>query len=114
MRLDMTKSSYLLIESRDPHESGDVGNFCELAENLSKAGHGVTLFLVQNGVLPARHGAKPGPLAALVGNGVRVLADDFSLMERGISANRLIQGVRAAPLAVVLDHVVAGAKTLWH
>ncbi len=107
-------SGYLLIESRDPFESGDVGNFLDLAKTLAASGEHVTLFLMQNGVLPARHGAKSGPLAALAANGVEVLADDFSLQERGISANRLIPGIKAVPLSVVIDQMADGRKALWH
>jgi intracellular sulfur oxidation DsrE/DsrF family protein len=107
-------AEYLLIESRDPFVSADTADFAALAEELAKAGHTVTLFLVQNGVLPARHSAKSGPLAALAANGVEVLADEFSLKERGISANRLIAGVRAAPLDLVVDQLADGRKALWH
>ena len=107
-------AGYLLIESRDPYDSGDVGNFLALAEGLSKAGHKVTLFLVQNGVLPARHGARAAALAALADNGVEVLADAFSLSERGISANRLVAGIKAAPLDTVVDRLADGCKALWH
>jgi predicted peroxiredoxin len=107
-------TDYLMIESRDPFESSDVANFLALAEGLSKAGNRVTLFLVQNAVLPARHGARSGPLAALAGNGVEVLADSFSLQERGISANRLVAGIKAAPLDTVIDRLADGCKTLWH
>ena len=115
-------ADYLLIESRDPFESVEVGNFLTLAEGLSKEGSQVTLFLVQNAVLAARHGAQSGfphnmgvrALAALAGNGVKVLADSFSLQERGISPNRLIAGVTVATLSTVVDHLAAGHKTLWH
>ena len=107
-------TGYLLIESRDPFDSATTGGFASLAENLAKAGHAVTLFLVQNGVLPARHGARPGPLAALAGNGVEILADEFSLRERGISPNRLVAGVKAAPLDLVIDRLTDGRKALWH
>lgn len=107
-------ADYLLIESRDPFESGDVANFLTLAEGLSKAGNQVTLFLLQNGVLPARHGARSAALAALAGNGVEVLADAFSLGERGISANRLLPGIKAAALDIVVDRLAAGCKALWH
>src|SRR4029450_6336607 len=44
-------ADYLLIESRDPFESNDVGYYCDLARGLVEAGNQVTLFLVQNGVL---------------------------------------------------------------
>jgi sulfur relay (sulfurtransferase) complex TusBCD TusD component (DsrE family) len=105
---------YLLIESRDPFESADTGNFLNLAEGLAKDGNNVTLFLVQNGVLPARAGARSGSLAALAANGVEVLADDFSLAERGISANRLIAGVKSAPIDRVVDDLAGGSKAIWH
>ncbi|MFQ5773882.1 MAG: DsrE family protein [Kiloniellaceae bacterium] len=105
---------YLLIESRDPFDSGDVQNFYDLASGLAKAGHTVTLFLVQNGVLPARQSAKSGALAGLAETGVEVLADEFSLQERGISSNRLASGVETAPLEVVVDQIAAGRKAIWH
>jgi sulfur relay (sulfurtransferase) complex TusBCD TusD component (DsrE family) len=107
-------TGYLLIESRDPYDSADTERFARLAEDLAKEGHAVTLFLVQNGVLPARHGAKPGALAALAANGVEVLADEFSLRERGISPNRLISGVKTAPLDLVIDLLGEGRRALWH
>lgn len=107
-------TEYLMIESRDPFESADVANFLELAEDLARAGHRVTLFLVENGVLPARHGARSADLQALASNRVTVLADEFSLRERGISANRLMPGIAAAPLDIVVDKLAGGAKALWH
>ena len=47
-------AKYLLIESRDPFENNIVARQYDLAVNLVKEGNDVTLFLVQNGVLPAR------------------------------------------------------------
>lgn len=107
-------AEYLLIESRDPFNSGDCGQFLELAEGLSRAGHAVTLFLVENGVLPARGGARAGRLPVLAANGVAVYADAFALQERGISPNRLIAGVKPAPLDLVVEQLAQGAKALWH
>ena len=105
-------SEYLLIESRDPFESNDVGYYYELARELAKGGNEVTLFLVQNGVLSARPSSYSAALAVLARSGVTVLADNFSLQERGIA--RLAEGVTAAPIDVVVDHLAAGHKTLWH
>ena len=107
-------SKYLLIESRDPFESNDVAQYYDLAADLARDGNEVTMFLVQNGVLPARAKAAAGGLAELAGAGVTVLADDFSLRERGIGANQLATGVRAAPLDTIVDGMADGAKTLWH
>jgi hypothetical protein len=107
-------ANYLLIESRDPFESNDVASYSALAAGLLAEGHAVTLFLVQNGVLPARAGVASEGLSTLVAKGARVLADDFSLRERGIPVGRLASGVQAAPLDVIVDQLAAGSKTLWH
>ena len=105
-------AEYLLIESRDPFESNDVGYFYELAQGLVEGGNQVTLFLAQNGVLPARPSKHSAALCALARSGVKVIADDFSLQERGIT--KLAEGVTSASIEVVVDHLAAGDKTLWH
>lgn len=104
---------YVLIASRDPFGSNDVGTYFELARGLKDAGNDVTVFLVQNGVLPARPSTASGQLTELAAAGIEVLADEFSLRERGISAAALASGVLASPLDVVVDHLEQGAKTLW-
>lgn len=105
-------AGYLLIESRDPFESNDVGYYYELAKGLREAGNEVTVLLVQNAVLAARPAAQAPGLAALASAGVRILADDFAMQERGIT--KLRDGVTATAIDVVVDHLEAGHKTLWH
>jgi predicted peroxiredoxin len=105
---------YLLVESRDPFESADVPYYYDLAAGLAKKGHTVTLFLVQNGVLPARKGPRAEAVSRLAQAGIKVLADDFSLRERGISKDRLATGVEVAPLDRVVDLLGDGCKALWH
>jgi intracellular sulfur oxidation DsrE/DsrF family protein len=107
---------YLLIESRDPFECADSKHFFDLAQSLAKdkASAPVTLFLVQNGVFPARKCEHSPALAALEKGGVEVLADEFSLRERGIKAGSLIPEVKSAALDVVLDQMEQGRKVLWH
>ena len=108
-------AKYLMIASRDPFAYNDVGDYYDLASGLAKGGNEVTLFLVQNGVLPARRGAATNEsLAALSAAGVTVLADDFSLRERGIVGARLSDGVASAALDVVIDQMADGAKTMWN
>ena len=107
-------SKYLLIESRDPYESADVGNYFDLAQGLANASNDVTLFLVQNGVLPALKGADFDSLEGATKAGFHVLADDFSLRERAIDASQLRAGVTSSPLDVVVDGLADGSKTMWH
>ena len=107
-------SKYLLTESRDPYESGDGGNYFELAQGLAGDGNDVTLFLVQNGVLPARNGATADGLDGAINAGIKILADDFSLRECAIGASDLRAGVKSAPLDAVVDALADGCKTIWH
>ena len=107
-------ASYLLIESRDPFESGDVAFCQDLARQLAAAGNRVTVFVVQNGVLGVRAGARRSDYAGLARAGVEVLADDFSLRERGILADKLQPGVTPSPLDLVIDRLAEGAKAIWH
>jgi predicted peroxiredoxin len=107
-------AKYLLIESRDPFENNIVPRQYDLAVNLVKEGNDVTLFLVQNGVLPARRSDRSALLTNAARGGVEVLAEEFSLRERGIAVDKLAEGVHAAPLSVVIDQLAEGRKAIWH
>ncbi len=106
-------AKYLLIESHDPFSTNGVMQHYELASSLVREGNDVTLFLVQNGVLPARRSALSEPLEAAAKAGVEVLADEFSLRERGIAAGRIAPGVKSAALDVVVDQLAEGRKAVW-
>ena len=106
-------AKYLLIESRDPFSHNRVAHNYELAANLQKSGDEVTLFLVQNGVLSARKGSAATGLADVVSRGVQVLSDEFSMRERGIEQDALMDGVMSAPLDTVIDQLAEGRKALW-
>lgn len=106
-------SDYLLIESRDPFECG-CSHYQHLAGNLAKSGKKVTLFLVQNAVFPARSCSLSQSLTDIANAGVEVLADNFSLQERGIDPGILVEGVQTASLEVVIELMVDGRKILWH
>jgi sulfur relay (sulfurtransferase) complex TusBCD TusD component (DsrE family) len=105
---------YFLIASRDPYTHVAARRCYELAAQLAGEGRRVTLFLVQNGVLPARPGEASRELSALARRGVRVLADELSLRERGIVPPVLAAGVEPAPLEVVIEALEDGARALWH
>ena len=106
-------ASYLLFESQEPFESAEVHRHYELAAGLAREGNAVTVFLIQNGVLVARRSAGSDALAALARAGALVLADDFSLKERGIPPSRLAEGVKIASLDQAVDQFVEGRQALW-
>ena len=79
-----------------------------LAAGLADDGSNVTMYLVQNGVMPARAGSTAAAdLTALAGK-VDVLADDFSLRERGIS--NLADGVSESNVDALVDMLADGRK----
>ncbi|MGK7874913.1 MAG: DsrE family protein [Xenococcaceae cyanobacterium] len=104
-------AKYFLIESRSPFDSTEVSNNYQLASDLANAGKETTLFLVENGVLAARTSATSSGLANL--NKVKLLADDFSLRERGISESELGYGVQPSGIGAVIDAMAEGQKTIW-
>jgi predicted peroxiredoxin len=104
---------YVFIESRDPFDSRDTRFIEETALAVKERGHDVTVFLVQNGVLAARMGAHR--LGRLAEAGVRVLADDFSLRERGIKSDELAPSIRESGIDALVDAIVQeNTKALWH
>lgn len=106
--------NHLLIESRDNFGRRDGGFCLDLARALAAKGDGVTVLLVQNGVLPARGDAPSRHLAMLVAAGVPVLADRFSLAERAIGEGQLADGIQPASLGIVIDRMIDGWRVLWH
>jgi sulfur relay (sulfurtransferase) complex TusBCD TusD component (DsrE family) len=104
-------SQYFLIESKSPFESTEVIHDYQLASDLAKSGHKVTLFLVENGVLATRSTIIPPELAHL--NLVKVLADRFSLEERGIEYSEVNSGIEVSTISSVADAMGQGQKTLW-
>ena len=107
--------NYIFIESRDPFESRDTRFIEETAAALKQRGNQVTVFLVQNGVLACRRKADDPYLMRLVKAGVTLLADDFSLSERGIRSEELVHGVRPSSIEFLVEALVqVNTKAVWH
>ncbi|HEX6183608.1 MAG TPA: DsrE family protein [Pyrinomonadaceae bacterium] len=108
-------TGYLFIETRDPFESRDTEFVAATAAALKERDNEVTVFLVQNGVLAARRGARDPYLARLAQAGVRILADDFSLRERGIAGNELRAGVAQSSVEALVEMLARDEmKAIWH
>ena len=106
-------SRYVFIESREPFESRDSRFIEETAIAVKERGHDVTVYLVQNGVLAARMSAQQ--LGRLAEAGVRVLADDLSLRERGITAEELAPSIRESGIEALVEAIAQrNTKALWH
>jgi len=106
---------YLFIESRDSFESRDAQFIVQTASALKQRGDDVTVFLVQNGVLAARKNARASHLPQLAEIGVNLLADDFSLRERGIRGEEINREIRESSIDNLVDMLVQdNTKAIWH
>ena len=110
----MAATSYVLIETRDPFESAEVDGVFELAGRLSATAD-VSVYLVENGVLPLRPASSAAPTIAALAERVTVFADDFSLRQRAIDASDLVAGVKPAPIEHLVELITTtGCKAMWH
>jgi len=108
-------TNYLFIESRDPFESRDTEFLEQTATALKQRGHEVTVFLVQNGVLAVRKNGRENYLGRLAGAGITLLADDFSLCERGIQPTELQPGIQPSGMETLVNALVSeNTKAIWH
>jgi hypothetical protein len=106
-------ANYLIIASDDPFESRRMERLRALATQLTRRGSAVSIYLVQNAVLGARRTCPNTPVEQLLDQQVTVLADDFSLRERGIEAPALLPGVKVASVDTVITRLADGCKTFW-
>jgi len=108
-------SNYVFVESRDPFESKADRFVVETATALKQRGNSVAVFLVQNGVLAARRNSLNSHLPALSQAGITLLADDFSLSERGIQESELLPGIQRASIDSLVDALAQEkTKVIWH
>ena len=103
---------YLLIDSRGEYEAADSRGFFELGAELKRRGDTVEIYLVQNGALAARAGARADALATAVHSGIACLVEPFALQERAIDS--LAEWARPAPLSIIIDRMADGWNVMWH
>ncbi|MDP9465405.1 MAG: sulfur reduction protein DsrE [Actinomycetota bacterium] len=107
-------TSYVLIETRDPFESADVESLFELAGRLGATAD-VSVYLVENGVLPVRATSSAAPAITALAARATVVADDFSLRQRAIGAGDLAPGVAPASIEHLVELITTpGCKAMWH
>jgi predicted peroxiredoxin len=108
-------TNFIFIESRDPFESRDTQFVVETAMALKQRGNRVTVFLIQNGAFAARRNAHGAQLLKLAAAGVQLLADEFSLRERGITTRELSDGIQLSTIEALVDLLVQeNTKVIWH
>ncbi len=106
-------ANYLIIASEDPFENRRAERTRDLATSLTRRGDTVSVYLAQNAVFGARRSSRGRHCSTLITECVDVLADDFSLRERGIDHKALLPGVKVASLDVVVARMAHGWKAFW-
>ncbi len=106
-------ANYLIIASEDPFENRRAERMRDLATSLTRRGGTVSVYLAQNAVFGARRSSRGRHCSTLITECVDVLADDFSLRERGIDHKALLPGVKVASLDVVVARMAHGWKAFW-
>ena len=106
-------AGYVFIAARDPWEGTEGLRVFELAGSLAETRDAVTVYLTENGALAARAEAGERVLSPLIAAGVNVLVDPFALQERGISRDRMVAGVVAAPIEELVDLLASGVPSMW-
>ncbi len=104
-------AKYFLIESQSPFDYPEVNNNYNLASDLADAGNEVTLFLIENGVLASRSAVASQGLTTL--EKVKLLADKFSLDERGIDTTELGSKIDVYTVESIVEAMSEGQKMMW-
>lgn len=108
-------SDYLFIETRDPFTFSDTRFVVETAVALKQNGHNVTVFFIQNGVFALRKNIRASAIPHLLETGVKLLADDFSLRERGILSGEVAHDIQPSNIETLVELLVEeNTKAIWH
>jgi predicted peroxiredoxin len=108
-------AKYVLVETKNPLDGGRWA--FDLGRQLRELDHDVTIYLLQDGVFSARRRFKAGEelVHQAAGHGVRVLADQVSLRQRGVVADRVAKDVGVSEMSELVDLLMDRSdKAIWH
>ena len=107
----MTK--LLLVLTKDPFTTETPDLVVDVADEAKNKGADVALYLIEDGVTAAREHEFGQRIATLQQKGVKVFADDKSVLSRGIY-DKLIDGVEIKEIETLLDFIVDDYdRTAW-
>jgi hypothetical protein len=105
-------AKYLLLESCGAASSNVVASCIDIATELMHAGHEVSVFLLDDGVVPACAGAPHDPLLGALVSGMEIWADERSLYERGFLPREVCRGVQVARIDLLVERLAGGWKAI--
>ena len=107
-------TNYMLIQSEEPQATERTINLYQLAKDLTCAGHSVSLFLVQNAVIPARTTSKYQYFDELLEHDLRILVDSFSLLQREIYVGDVKRNIEIGSVRDVIEAMLDGDRVIWN
>jgi predicted peroxiredoxin len=107
-------ANYILINSENCLHSTSRYGCIDIAMKLAGEGNKVSVFLTQNAVLNTRAPAFKRQLAKFRSTGIKLIADEFALRERGIKREELDDNIKTSPIDYVVDRLAAGDKAVWY
>ncbi|MGH7561915.1 MAG: DsrE family protein [Gemmatimonadales bacterium] len=106
---------YVLVETKSPLEGGRYA--FDLGKQLRELKHDVTVYLLQDAVFAARRRFEAGETLVTEAktDGVKVLADEVSLRQRGLTGERLSGAVMVGNMGELADLLMERSdKAIWH
>jgi predicted peroxiredoxin len=108
-------AKYVLIETKSAANGGEYA--FEVGGQLRGLNHDVTIYLLQDGVFTARRTFRAGAAlrAQAQARGIRLLADEMSLRQRGLQGERIAHEVAVSNMGELVDLMMERAdKAIWH
>lgn len=106
--------NYFFVQSQDPYTDRVTDDQFSLMTQLAGEGKEVSLFLTQNGVIPAAFQAESPVFDKLLDQKIKIYADKFSLEQREIAETELKRNIESAEIHVVVQAMLAGDKVIWN
>jgi sulfur relay protein TusB/DsrH len=108
---NMTK--LLLVLSKDPFTTEIPDLVIDIANEAKSKGADVSLYLIEDGVTAARKHEFGHKLTDIQHKGIKVFADDKSILSRGIY-DKLIEDIEIKEIETLLDFIVDDYdRTAW-
>lgn len=106
-------TNLLLVLSKDPFTTEIPDLVIDIANEAVDKGSDVSLYLIEDGVTAARKSEFGKKLGAMQQKGIKIFADDKSVLSRGIY-DKLVEGIEIKEIETLLDFIVDEYdRTAW-
>ncbi len=105
-------TNLLLVLSKDPYTTETPDLVLDVVLNAKEKGNDVSLYLIEDGVTAARKSEFGTRLETAQQKGVKIFADDKSVLSRSLS-NKMISGVDIKEIGSLLDYMMDYDRVVW-